>query len=399
MAEAFDEHTEWVKLPVDLQRGFFELATREAEELFKTIKRIDENLKSLRAEITPYIRAFPPQTKKSTIAAVDSSRSPRLSERLGIKYGVYATGVVYLKGGVRTEKFKPGVFRCRQALTRENSKYLFDLLTIQEERRMALEALKECDILLLDGSFYSFVYPALKIREGKRLKKEEMEILNDIFNITEELRKSGRALGIIKRSRLRALGGYLLKHGDGTFVNILDKHILSLIMPERSFFEYSSILGNCHPVIYTNVARLATIKIRFEDLLNKTVKDSFESLFEIAENGVYKLFKDLGLSKDGFMSMRRAQVRFYGDLPPCELEYPNTMKLDDVLSEDGLFSEATNLPLALDLVDNLVNISSKFTEEFVSEIEGRVLENMARCDESLASIKAFFAFLNPQKPF
>lgn len=389
MSEMLSETPEWIKLPIDLQHGFFELAAREADDLSELIKSVNESLKKLKALISKGIHPFPERTRRSTIAAVDSSRSPKLSERLGIKYGVYATGVVYLRGSERREEFKPGIFRCRQAFSRENSKRLFDLITTQHEREMAQKALKECDILFLDGSFYGFVYPALTMKRSGFLERRERGILEDIFNMTEELRKSGRVLGVIKRSHSKILGGYtLLEHGCKDFINILDKHILTLIMPERSFLEYSSIIDNEHPVMYTKAATFAS-----------RIPKSIDNLREIARKGTYMPFDMLDLPKDGFSSMRRAQVRFYGDLPPCEFEYPHTMDLRDVLSEEGLFNETTNLPLVLDLVDSLVNISSKFTEEFVSEIEGRVLEKIARDNESIEAIKAFFAFLNPQKPF
>ncbi|MEM1585971.1 MAG: DNA double-strand break repair nuclease NurA [Candidatus Bathyarchaeia archaeon] len=393
MSEILNEIPEWVKLPVDLQNAFFKLAAMEADELSEVIRRINMSLKKLKATLSKNIQPIPDQTKRSVIASVDSSRSPKLSERLGIKYGVYATGIVYLKGHERREKFEPGVFRCRQALSRENSRHLFDLITIQNERKVAREALKDCDLLFIDGSFYSFVFPALDIMKSGRLERKEKEVIEDIFNLTEDLRKSGKVLGVIKRSHSRILGGWLLlESGCEDFINILDKHMFSLLMSEKTFFEYSSIIRDRHPAIYTRVAHIASKRAALFDL----VKDS---LIKEAERDVYLPFKKLGLSKDGFDRMRRAQVRFYTGVPPCELEYPDTMNLREVLSEEDLFNEATNLPLALDLVDSLVNISSKFTEEFVSEIEGRVLERIAEDDESIEAIKAFFAFLNPQKPF
>lgn len=389
MSEELSEAPEWIKLPIDLQHGFFELAAKEAEELSKVIMSINESLKKLKVLIAHHIHPLPNQYRRLAVAAVDSSRSPKLSERLGIKYGVYATGVVYLRGFERREEFKPGIFRCRQALSREDSKRLFDLVTTLHEREMAQKALKECNILFLDGSFYSFVYPALAMKKSGSLERREREILENLFNITEELRESGKVLGVIKRSHSRIIGGYmLLERGCKDFINILDKHILTLIMPERSFLEYNSIISDEHPVTYTKAAAFAS-----------RISGSIDDLREIARKGTYRPFDVLDLPAEGFASMRRAQVRFYGDPSPCELEYPNTMDLRSLLSEEGLFNETTNLPLALDLVDSLVNISSKFTEEFVSEIEGRVLEKIARDNESIEAIKAFFAFLNPQKPF
>ncbi|MEM1607416.1 MAG: DNA double-strand break repair nuclease NurA [Candidatus Bathyarchaeia archaeon] len=387
-----EELPEWIKLPVDLQHGFFHLAEEEAKILTDAVNRINSILRDLESKLSTYFYSLPEQSRRSIIAAVDSSRSPRLSERLGIRYGVYATGIVYLRGSERLdEKFEPGAFRCRQALSRENSKILFSLETLRSERRAALEALDKCDLLFIDGSFYSFVYQALDLKKSGRLEEREKKLIDEIFDITERLRESGKVLGIIKRSRSRALGGFMFKeYGSKEFVSLLDKHILSLIMPEKSFFEYKSILGERAISFYTRIAYLVSLGQFGEDLRN---------LEKMAERGVYEPFEKLGLPKDGFNSMRRAQVRFSGEVPPCEIEYPSKINIRDVLSEEGLFNEDTNLPVALDLIDSLVNISSRFTEEFVSEIEGRVLENIVRGGGNLKSIKAFFTFLNPQKPF
>ncbi|MEM1543293.1 MAG: DNA double-strand break repair nuclease NurA [Candidatus Bathyarchaeia archaeon] len=393
MAEFVEELPEWIKLPLDLQHKFFQIAEEEAKRLIETIKRIDENRRVLKDLLAPHIRSFPEQNKTSVIAAVDSSRSPRFSERLGVRYGVFATGAVCLKGvEKRSESLEAGIFRRRQALSQDESRLFFSLQTTYYERKMALKVLGECDILFIDGSFYSFVYPALDMKKRGLLEsKDKGEVLRETFEITEELRRSGKVLGVIKRSHTKALGGYVaMKFRDRSLVNVIDKHLLSLLMPEKSYFEYEGLLGKHHPVIYTGIANLAS------------KGKPLDEIFEAAERKAYEPFeelKDFGIRKEGFSSMRRAQVRFLGGLPPCELEYPPTIKLENILSESNLFSDATNLPIALDLVDNLVNISSRFTEEFVSEIEGRILEAIARGGGDLESIRAFFTFLNPQKPF
>ncbi len=386
-----EELPEWVKLPLDLQHKFFQLAEEEAEKIIDMIRDIDSNLSILRVKVSPHIRSLPDPIKRSLIAAVDGSRSPKLSERLGIRYGVFTYGTVYLRGSERVgENFEARVFRRRQAHSRDESRYFFPLLTTYYERKMALDALDKCDLLFIDGSFYSFIYLALDMKK-RGLLEERKHIVDELFEFTEKLRGSGKVLGVIKRSQTKALGGYLaLTVGKNPFLTVIDKHILSLLMPERAFFEYKNLLGERPTVVYTELARLA-LKGGIEEEPMKTI--------EKAEEKAYEPFESLKYPKDGFTDMRRAHVRVYGDLPPCEIEYPSTVNLTDVLSESDLFNEATNLPISLDLVDNLVNISSKFTEEFVSEVEGRVLEVLVRNGEKLESIKAFFTFLNPQKPF
>lgn len=385
-----EEIPEWIKLPVNLQHEFFKLAEKEAQEIIGIIKEIDSNLKIIRDKVLPHIKPVPDQEKMSIIAAVDGSRSPKLSERLGVRYGVFTYGAVYLQGRERMdERLEARVFKARQGISRAECRYVFPLLMTYFERKMALEALEKCNLLFIDGSFYSFIYPALDMKKRGFLEGRE-HIIKEIFSITEKLRESRKVLGVIKRSQTKALGGYLvLEIGENPFITILDKHILSLLMPQRTFFEYRSILGEKSTTIYTGIARLA----------RKMEVNDPQRLIKEAEEKAYKPLETLKLSKEGFMEMRRAHIRFYDGLPPCEIEYPSTLDIREVLAERNLFSEVTNLPVTVDLIDNLTNISSKFTEEFVSEIEGRVLEALAKNGESLNSIKSFFSFLNPQKPF
>lgn len=398
MAEPAGELLEWVKLPEDLQHKFFELAEQEAATLTETIQRLSLQLKELKGRLQPYIHRLPTSEGGSTVAAVDSSRSPRLNERLGVRYGVFATGVVFLKGyEERSESFRAGVFKRRQALSTDRSRRFFDLLTTYAERKAALEALDRCDLLILDGSFYGFVYGAALMKKSEMLGEAEQRILGETFEATELLRESGKVVGVIKRSHTRAIGGYLaLEDRENPFTKIIDKLILSSLMPAKSYFNYREFLGEKPVPIYSRIAHLASIKWREEFMARA------EDFMAEAEKRVFTPFEVLGLEREGLKKLRRLQVRAFGGLSPCEIEYPlnlNEARLLQVLGEEGFFNEATNLPMALDLVDSMVGLSSKFTEEFVSEVEGRVLESTVKSGGDQEAVKIFFTFLNPQKPF
>ncbi|RLI29514.1 MAG: hypothetical protein DRO46_02395 [Candidatus Hecatellales archaeon] len=389
----FDEgELEWVKLPHDLQQKFFELAGKEAERLAEVIGRFEEQLEDLRRMLGPHFKRLPSSSSLSLVAAVDSSRSPRLSERLGVRYGVFASGVVFLKGvEKRAERFEPGIFKRKQVFSQDKSRFTFSLITTYVERKMALEALDECDFLILDGSFYGFVYGAHAVKRSGLYGDVEDKLLRETFDATEALRKSGKVVGVIKRSHTRAIGGYLaLKDKNNPFLSMIDKLILSVLMPARNFFKYRDFLGETPVQVYSRLAGRALAKKLGEEPL------------EEAEEMVFTPFENLGLEVEGFREMRRLQVKCYEGLPPCEIEYPLKLgeeKLLNFLGEKYFFNEVTNLPLALDLVDSLVNLSAKFTEEFVSEVEGRVLETLLEKRERFNAVKAFFAFLNPQKIF
>ncbi|MCX8176142.1 MAG: DNA double-strand break repair nuclease NurA [Candidatus Bathyarchaeota archaeon] len=385
-----EELIEWVKLPQDLQHRFFELAWSEAEKLTETIQQLNLQLKDLEEKLQPYINTLPPPEKTLTVAAVDSSRSPVLSERLGVRYGVFATGVVFIKGvEKRREDYRAGVFKRKKALSPYKSRHLFNLLTTYTERKMALEALNHCDLLILDGSFYSFVYGALKMKKSGLYGDHEDRVLRETFDVTETLRKSCKVVGVIKRSHTRAIGGYFaLKHENKIFTTTIDKLILSTLMPEKSVFSYHKILGENPVPVYTTIASLLT-----------SLKHTSKDVVREAEEMVYAPFETLNLEKQGFKEMRRIQVKRYQDMPPCEVEYPSSMNENELLkmlAQENFFNEATNLPIALDLVDNTIGLTAKFTEEFVSEVEGRVLEATAK---NKKVVKTFFTLLNPQKQY
>jgi len=385
-----EELIEWIKLPQDLQHRFFELAEQEAKNLTETIHQLNLQLKNLKDTLRSYIKKLPSLDETFIVAAVDSSRSPKLSERLGVRYGVFAAGTIFLKGVERREEvFKAGVFKRKQALSQDKSRFLFGLLATCVERKMGLEALDKCDLLILDGSFYGFVDEAYLIKKSGLFNSYEKQVLNEAFKATEELRKSGKVISVIKRSHTRVIGGYLaLKNKNNPFTTIIDKLILSMLMPEKSYFNYEDLIGEKPPQIYTRLATLASMGWPESDLMNE------------AEKRIFMPFEHLGLDEKGFKEMKRIQVKFQKDLPPCEIEYPSSIpltKLLKFLGQKNFFNEATNLPIALDIIDDMVGLSTKFTEEFVSEVEGRVLEEVIKKHGSEDLVKMFFTLLNPQK--
>ncbi|MCS7116541.1 MAG: DNA double-strand break repair nuclease NurA [Nitrososphaerota archaeon] len=384
------EFLEWIKLPQDLQHRFFELADEESKRVGESIQKLNKEYEKLQF-LQSYFDKLPNVESVSRIAAIDSSKSPRLSERLGIRYGVFASGIIYLKGNEREESFRAGVFKRRQAFSEDKSRFFFDLLTTYAERRLALEALSKSDLVILDGSFYGFVYSAVRIKKQGLYGTEEERLIREISQDTEKLLKSGKVIGVIKRSHTRVIGGYLaLQDRNNPFVSIIDKLILSLIMPVRTVFDYHKLIGDKPVHVYTRLARYAQSS-RWS-----------ESPLEEAERWIYSPFEYLELDPSEFKGLRRMQVRAYDYVPPCEIEYPSRIETDRILEwmgQPNFFNEATNLPLALDLIDSAVTLSSKFTEEFVSEVEGRVLESIDKNGGNRETIRIFFSLLNPQKPY
>lgn len=383
---------EWTKLPHALQTLFFERVEEEVSSLIGVIEDLGRCLESVKGFLSKFFEPYSEQDTELRIGAVDGSRSPELSERLGVRYGVFAASAVVLEGSRRVnEKYYAGQFKMKQALSKDVSRYLLELLSEYLERKLALEVLDDVDFLFIDGSFYSFVYPVLRMRKRGAFGEREEVLFNEIWEITGKLAGSGKVAGVIKRSHTRAIGGYIItKLGEGfegleNLATVIDKLILSVLMPPRSIFRYESLIGDENVTVYTEAARTFS---KYK---------SSENLLEVAREKAYEPFERLGLESEHLRRMRRVQVKSYSGTPVCEIEYPSiSEKIIEVIESKGMFSEATGLPIALDIVDSLVNLGSKFTEEYVSEVEARLLERLSGKPEL---VKWFFQLLNPQKAF
>jgi hypothetical protein len=101
------------------------------------------------------------------------------------------------------------VFKRRQALSPDKSRLFFDLLTAYVERKLALEALQRAELVIVDGSFFGFLYQAMQMQRGGLYGEADQKLVHEVYSDTVELLKSGKAVGVIKRSHTRAIGGYL----------------------------------------------------------------------------------------------------------------------------------------------------------------------------------------------
>ncbi|MGC9021276.1 MAG: DNA double-strand break repair nuclease NurA [Candidatus Methanodesulfokora sp.] len=390
------EEIEWLKLPHDLQYKFFEEAERESERIVDALIRLQQLISDLKSFILSNLEELGFCDKEMKVAAVDGSRSPRLSERLGVRYGVFSVGAVILLGRKRIkEEYQAGQFKRKQAFSQDVSRYFLSLLATYAERKMAFDLLKELEdgFLIIDGSFYGFIYSALGMRKQGLFGDQESDLFNRTCNLTEELIKSGRVIGVIKRSHTRAIGGFLaLKNRNfvgkaESPVTIIDKLLLSAIMPERTLFRYERITGDDPVYVYTQLAYMAHRGIWDEDPI-KTARER-----------AYAPYRAMGIGEDVVKKLRRMQVKSHADAPVCEIEYPATVSMDELkmlLGQKNFFNEATGLPFALDIVDSLISLDPRFTDEYVSEVEARAL-NRIQGKVSAEVMRWFFDLLNPQK--
>jgi hypothetical protein len=388
-----EEFIEWLKLPHDLQAKFFQEAENESNLIIRQVNEIARGLVHLTSLLQPHIRPLQKEDDQFVVTAVDSSRSPRLSERVGVRYGVLASGALTLKALERIEdRYEASVFKRKQAYSKDKSRYLFDLLATYAERKLALSAVEKSDIVLIDGSFFGFIYGGLRMKKEGLFGEEEQILMDKAFEMTKQLIESRKAMAVIKRSHSRAIGGWLALENKPTnpYTTLIDKFILSYIMPRETIFFYDDLLGSeRHVAFYTYVSAMARRGLtQREDL----VQEALERL--------YRPFDNLGFDRSGFDSLTRLQVKPFAGVSSCEIEYPRSIGLDKVqtwLGQPFFFNEGTGLPLALDLIDSLVDIPVSFTDEFVAEVEARAVEKLR--GESTEALRLFFTYLNPQKPF
>ena len=97
MSEEFEESA-ISRLPPRLQEEFFELAGRAAKRVAEELKREKERILKLRKHLR--FRSIPKGLAKDLrVGVVDGSSSPRLSERLGYRMGVYTGCYMVFDGG------------------------------------------------------------------------------------------------------------------------------------------------------------------------------------------------------------------------------------------------------------------------------------------------------------
>jgi hypothetical protein len=144
----------------------------------------------------------------------------------------------------------------------------------------------------------------MQMQRGGLYGEAEQKLLHEVYSDTLELLKSGKAVGVIERSHTRAIGGYLdLKNVESPLTYIIDKLILSPVMPPKTVFDYHRLTGGVPVPVYSYLARLREIGWP-------------ENPLEEAKSRVYRPFEDLKLDPAEFNGLRRLQVKAHHGAPP-----------------------------------------------------------------------------------
>lgn len=391
------EKSSWSELPFDLQEEFYHLSESTAQELAKHIQRIEgeisESWPGLEFAVRPITESH---NNGLTIASVDGSRSPNPTRRLGADFAVYSAGLLRLKGKkVIENRFAAGKVDNVGAQAVDFAS-LLSAKSLAAEREAAVTALDNADLVLLDGSFYGFardIMNVLKETPGATAHLGEWSNAIEVaLRKTDDLLKSGKCIGVVKRSRTRAISGWLsMKNGRTTLAGLIDKHILDRRLAPMSFLDYDVLLSGESILTYSVLAyNLANARER------EPGKAAFERAKALTVRRFAKAFEEPFRQRVDPSKLKRVQVRLFPDAPPCELEIPVSVPVEllrELLTTEN-FSEATGLPHAIDMIDEYVGIPRAFTRDFVYEVEARAA---SLTPSNLGGVRGFFAGLNPQK--
>ncbi len=391
-----EDQIEWLRLPPDLQYKLMEVAEEEAQKVKESQKKLVGILEELKKLALPHVRPLPEGQGEPLVAAVDGSRSPMLSRRLGASYGAFTASGLAIRGKSEVwEDHLAGQFKRNGALSQDRSMYSFELVSLLAERKMALEALDHADHVIVDGSFYGYAYTANRRILMGELSENDEKMLEEINELTEKLIASGRAFAVIKRTRSRVLEGYAYLSGlEEDLTGITDKLSLSYAMPGRSYIAYSELTGGRHPMELTIFAGRKEMEGR-EGATGERTPDWGD-----IEERVYGPPQRIGIPVEELSSLERIQVKAYEDAPACEVELPKGKENEviSVLSARDFFNPDTGLPMALDMVDQLTTLGVRFAEEYADEVEARALQLVIE-ESGPSALKWFFRPLNPQKPY
>lgn len=392
------EKSSWSELPFDLQEEFYRLSESTALDLAKHIQDLEIELSANWPQVEFAVKPISQSdSKELAISSVDGSRSPEPARRLGGDFAVYSAGLLRLQGKRIVEnRFAVGKADSTKA-PQVDLASLVSARTLAAEREVAVAALKDADLVLLDGSFYGFsgeVTSVLRRRPG--VSPHQLGEWSDAIQLalkrTEELVDSGKCIGVIKRSRTRAISGWLsAKSGKLVLQGMTDKHILNRKLASLSYFDYERLLGGGSFLTYSMLAyNLANGREK------EPTREALGRAAELAAARFTRAFgRPFGMRVDP-SKLRRFQARLFADAPPCELEVPTSVPgglINELLASEN-FSEATGLPHAIDMIDEYVGIPRAFTRDFVYEVEARVT---SLAPSTLSGVRGFFSDLNPQK--
>jgi len=384
-------------LPRPIVEAFFKCAEEEAGRSRARIRSLEERLMQLKDQLK--FTAIGEPTYGVT-AAVDGSMSSGASRRLGSDFGIYTAGYIAFNYKERIdEKYVAGSLSWVEGLKSFHT--LLKLLMAYAERKLALEVYSKHrpDYILLDGPFF-FFRGYCRYIHNVEIRVDDVEtgidLIHRVRDMTLNLMNSGRAVCIIKRSVIRAIDGWILRHKrEEACVMTKDKHILSLLMPPGSIWPYESLLDN-DPLIYASLYRFYR-RLRQTGKRAEELRGRIDELIDQAKRDWARKFKlDLDMDVSKVPKTKRYYIRYSPAAPPFEVEAPEQVNIEKFAQYFmGLHNPASGLPLPIDLIDDAVTLPRGSTTAFTREVEARLIADRGVQDKR--AISDYFTYLNPQK--
>jgi hypothetical protein len=412
-----------LRIPRPLQESFFELARREADRVLREISAIGEPLKRAYDAVRPHLRRFPRRVewRDKVFAVVDGSDTPSIDERIGIKFGLVAVCRKNFRGIEQlpdAEWFDGDALRGDHHVSREDFSKVLDLVTTYLERCYAVKALEDetVDFVVIDGSFWGFRAGCSRV---KRLEldwtdpvthknfEDVQQLIDELVRLTRTLLQSGRAFGVVKRVATSSIDGYVAYRADDAEVasGLTDRSLLTLIMEVGEVLDLNGLIGEETPhevfsalsgIVHERKRKSRKVEVR-ELLAESWKRVETQIVTDLLPRGPEESQEKQARIIDAVLSTRRVFVRTVPDQPPACLEFPKGVSsevLELALSYAlDTANPATGLPIALDLVDELISLPRGIGREFMEEVEGILLA--AGID--VRRMRAFFSRINPQK--
>ncbi len=393
-----DQTTAWMRLPSQLQHQFFKDAEREAEKVKQSLAEKLARIETLKKSIRTEKMAGNEDWKKLRIAAVDGSNSPATSERLGVRYGAYSAGYMIFEGSkIVEEGYRSGSFSQEQITDQDLAQKTMSMLRINLERDVALHCLKQnVDYVLIDGSFFGFRAESSAINRrdiGIEGYKDGSKLTEQVAWKSWNLLKSGKGVGVIKRTRTSVIDGWLtkLKGDTSACLNMNDKYIMTYMLPVGHWFAFEWLFDKKHDHHY--YARFRNIyRLVEKEKKNTSIDEVWRLTVKNFENSCVK---NLFMNGD----LVRQSARFFARpsaSAPFQFEIFEKTDASPLLPYFLAFhNAATGLPWPIDLIDESVTMPQGFTKEFVDEVQARLLHDPEMKDK--LKLMEFFSYLNPQK--
>ena len=427
MREHAEEETALSKLPPRLQESFFDLADLAASKVSEILKKEEERLKDLRKALK-FRKVSSSFRRDLRIGAVDGSISPKLSERLGFRIGVYAATYMVFDGDAiisddDEENMEAGYIIAPQTGSPLHTKKILSLLSTLLERKLAMRCIDKykVDLMLIDGSFYGFRTRCSEIKNkqlgelgisGPGLNewgiKTGWDLIEKIYDLTSRLKRSGKTVAVIKRVRTAAIDGWLLSRNWSlnSILNRNDRAILRRLMKVGEYFDYADLLGDGSRYLH-----YSGLKGWFREI-EREIKNlpEHEKLKKALEHVDKKL--KLQITTDlcppekederrknetyrEVISPRRLYLRLSAYAAPACIEFGD--EVDEDLALSYLLSSgnpATGLPFPIDIIDEMVSFDRRLASEFADEIEARLLLSSGL---DVDHVYGEFESINPQK--